>query len=56
MNEFSLIQIADEHRVLKTIPMRLHEFANSPESTGLPDVVGNQVASSPRLHLVTIAV
>lgn len=23
MNEFSLIQIADEHRVLKTIPMSL---------------------------------
>lgn len=52
--EFHTRKVAEEDRVLESLPIGLHDLDHSPESLGIGDVVGDQVASSrhalPRCH------
>ncbi|ERK50518.1 hypothetical protein HMPREF0682_2489 [Propionibacterium acidifaciens F0233] len=56
MNEFSPVQVANENRVLETFTVGLHQLADSTKSRRITNIIGDQVSSSVRPHLVIIAV
>jgi hypothetical protein len=46
VDEFCAAEVADEYRVLQSISLALHDFADASQAAGFTNVVGDEVASA----------